>query len=74
MQAFHDLQEWVKGFRKNSRRRPKGESYFFDEAERLQYQDLLAFHHNMGDIQKLDLTPLDSREVSSCLILSFLLL
>ena len=64
MLAFQALQEWVKGFRKNSRRRPKGESYFFDENEKSRYQDLLAIHHNLGDIQGLDMTPLDTREVS----------
>lgn len=42
--ALDYLKSWIGGFRKNSRSRPRGQSHFFDEQERLEYQELLARH------------------------------
>ena len=40
--AFDALAEWIKGFRKNSRNRPKGQDHFYDPTERAAFQELYA--------------------------------
>ena len=45
--AFKALDKWIEGFRKNSKNRKKGVSYFYDPKERTAFQDLHAFHNNV---------------------------
>ena len=45
--AFDALEDWIIGFRKNSRHREPGTDYFFDPSEREAYQDLHALHANL---------------------------
>ena len=40
--AFKALSSWIKGFRKNSKFRPKGQDHFYDPEERVRFQDLFA--------------------------------
>ena len=54
IQAFDALEEWVIGFRKNSRHRPKGTDYFFDPDERAAYNDLHALHANLRYASRMD--------------------
>ena len=54
MDAFDALEEWVIGFRKNSRHREAGSDYFFDFDERVAYNDLHALHANLRYAAKMD--------------------
>ena len=47
MVAYHALEDWIAGFRRNSRHRTRGMDYFFDPAERSAFQDLHAIHANL---------------------------
>ena len=38
--AFYELEDWIYGFRKNSRNRPKGTSFFFDPEEKEAFYSL----------------------------------
>ena len=52
--AFDALARWIKGFRKNSKHRPKGQSHFFDVQERTDFQDLHAIIANLREIRSQD--------------------
>ena len=52
--AFQMLKEWVEGFRRNARARPRGVDHFFDPQERIAYDDLYAVHANLRLINRLD--------------------
>ena len=54
MSAFHNLSTWIKGFRKNSRNRPRGQDHFFDSKERIEFQELHAIHANLQWIAASD--------------------
>ena len=54
MRAFDALKEWIIGFRKNSRHRPKGMDHFYSKEERDAYQKLNAIHTNLKEIAKTD--------------------
>ena len=59
VRAFQALEEWVIGFRKNSRHRPPGTDYFFDPEERAAYNDLHALHANLPYVGLVDDPPPD---------------
>ena len=67
--AFVALQEWITGFRKNSRNREPGQDHFVDPAERASYGQLYAVHARHPALRRRDysLPPSGSR-------VSFLLL
>ena len=56
--AFDALEDWIAGFRRNSRHREKGVDYFFDPAEREAFQDLHALHTNLKIASQMDDPPL----------------
>ena len=60
------LKQWIGGFRKNSKSRTKGQSHFWDEQERLEYQDLLIMHGNPppSSVAPLSRTPQEVRRYS----------
>ena len=60
MEAFNILKNWIEGFQRNSKSRPKGVDHFYDQRERANYQDLFALHANMLYISKMDLTSASS--------------
>ena len=52
--AFRALEDWIGGFRRNSRNRTKGIDYFYEPLERSAYQDLHALHNNLQVSLDLD--------------------
>ena len=50
VEAFKILKVWVHGFRKNSRKRPKGMDHFHSQQERDDFQELNAIHTNLAAI------------------------
>ena len=59
--AFNTLSKWIKGFRKNSRNRPKGQDHFLCPRERAQFEELFAMISNIKAIPKLDQRERQSR-------------
>ena len=58
MTAFQNLSTWIKGFRKNSRNRPRGQDHFVDPQERASFQELHAIHANFRWIAASDASQL----------------
>ena len=52
--AFQLIKEWVEGFRRNARARPRGVDHFFSPEERSAYDDLFAVHANLRLISGMD--------------------
>ena len=48
--AFAELEDWIAGFRKNSRNRTLGTDYFYEPSEREAYQEVLTIHANLRAI------------------------
>ena len=55
--AYKALEEWIAGFRRNSRHRTKGIDYFYDPSERAAWQDLHAIHANLEIASRFDDPP-----------------
>ena len=54
IRAYDTLEEWILGFRENSRYRAKGTDFFLDPDERGKFQDLSALIANVRYIPALD--------------------
>ena len=54
MAAFDALSEWIAGFRKNSRKRPPGQDYFYSPREKSDFQDLFALHANLRECRRIE--------------------
>ena len=60
--AFQMLKEWIEGFRRNARARPKGVDHFFDPQERCAYDDLFAVQPNLRLIARMDASQLQQSQ------------